>query len=89
MVRIMVVMETSFKRTDASPLWPPVLLYLVPLNPQQSTVDPYLLLRLLDTHRQVWLSFLWGACSFLLGLGTYTVLFVPSKSLFPSPVEFL
>ena len=89
MVGIMVVMETSFKRTDAIPVWLPVLLYLVPLNPQQSTVDPYFLLRLLDTHRQVWLSLLWGPCSFLLGLGTYTVWFVPSKSLFLSPVEFL
>ena len=50
MVGIMVVMETSFKRTDAIPVWFPVLLYLVPLNPQQATVDPYFLLRLLDTQ---------------------------------------
>ncbi|KAB0353588.1 hypothetical protein FD755_023712, partial [Muntiacus reevesi] len=35
----------------------------------------------LDTHRQVWLSLLWGHCSFLLGHGVHKVLFVPSKSL--------
>ena len=29
---------------------------------------------------------LWGHCSFLLGSGAHKVLFVPSKSLFPSPV---
>ena len=41
------------------------------------------LLKLLDTHRQVWVSLLWGHCPFLLGLGAHKVLFVPSKSLFP------
>ena len=39
--------------------------------------------RILDTHRQVWVSFLWGLCSFPLGPGVHKVLFVPSKSLFP------
>ena len=47
------------------------------------TVDPCLCWRLLDTHRQVWVSLLWGHCSFLLGPGAYKVLFVTSKSLFP------
>ena len=46
-------------------------------SPEQTTQ------RLLDTHRQVWVSLLWGHCSFLLGPGAYEVLFVPSKSLFP------
>ena len=32
---------------------------------------------------------LMGHCSFLLGPGAHKVLFVPSKSLFPSPVEVL
>ena len=32
---------------------------------------------------QVWVSFLWDHCSFLLGPGVHKVLFVPSKSLFP------
>ena len=61
----------------------PGLLYLVPLTPQQATVDPCLCWRLLDTHRQIWLSLLWGHCSFLLGPGVHKVLFVPSKCLFP------
>ena len=50
---------------------------------QQATTDPCLCQRLLDTHRQVLVSLLWGYCSFLLGPGVHKVLFVPSKSLFP------
>ena len=38
---------------------------------------------LLDTHKQVWVNLFWGHCSFLLGPGTHTFLFVPSKNLFP------
>ena len=53
------------------------------LTPRQVTVDPCLRWRLLDTHRQVWLSLLWDHCSFLLGPGVHKILFVPSKSLFP------
>ena len=59
------------------------LLYSMSLIPWQVSVDPCLCPRLLDTHRQVWLSLLWGHCSFLLGPGAHKVLFVPSKSLFP------
>ena len=40
----------------------------MPLIPWQATVNPRLCRRLLDPHRQVWLSLLWGHCSFLLGL---------------------
>ena len=50
---------------------------------QQATINPRLHQRLLDTHGHVWVSFLWGHCSFLLGPGTHKVLFVPSKSLLP------
>ena len=32
---------------------------------------------------QVWVSLLWGHCSFLLGPGAHKFLFVPSESLFP------
>ena len=49
----------------------------------QATIDPRLHQRLLDTHRQLWVSLLWDNCSFLLGPGAHNVLFVPSKSLFP------
>ena len=39
--------------------------------------------RLLDTHRQVWVSLLWDHCSFLLGPGAQNVFLVPSMSLIP------
>ena len=48
---------------------------------QQATADPYLLQRLLDTHRQVWVSLLWGHF-FLMDPGAHKVLIVPCKSLF-------
>ena len=50
---------------------------------QQATTDPCLCQRPLDTHGQIWVSFLWGHCSFLLDPDVHRVLFVPSKSLFP------
>ena len=53
----------------------------VPLTLQQGTTNPHLHQRLLDTHRQVWVSLLWSHCSFLLDPGAHKVLFVPSKSL--------
>ena len=59
------------------------LLYSVPLTPQQVTFDPHLCRRLLDTHRQVWISFLQRYCSFLLAPGAHKVFSVLSKSLFP------
>ena len=58
------------------------LLYSVPPTLQQATADPCLHWRLVDTHGQVWVSLLWGHCSFLLGPGSYKVLFLPSKHLF-------
>ena len=61
------------------------LLHSVPPTLQQATADPRLRRRLLDTHRQVWVSLLWGHCSFLLGPSAHKVLSVPSKSLI-SPV---
>ena len=59
------------------------LLPSVPPTLQQATADPRLRWRLLDIHRQVCVSLLWGNCSFLLGPGAHKVLPVPSKSLFP------
>ena len=53
------------------------LLHSVPLTLQQATANPCLCWRLLATPGKVWVSLLWGHCSFFLGL------FVPSKSLFP------
>ena len=45
------------------------LLHSVPPVLQLATTDPCLCWRLLDTHRHVWVSLLWGHCSFLLGPG--------------------
>ena len=59
--------------------WP----YTVPPTLLQANADPRLRWRLLDTHKHIWVSFLWCHCSFLLGPGAHKVLFVPSKSLFP------
>ena len=59
------------------------LLPSVPLTLLQATADLCLHQSLLDTHRQVWVSLLWGHCFFLLGPGSHKILFVPSKSLFP------
>ena len=47
------------------------LLHPVPPTLQQATAKPNLRRRLLDTHRQVWVSLLLGHCSFLLGPGAH------------------
>ena len=60
-----------------------VLLHSVPPTLQQATTNPRLCWRLLDTHKQVWLSLFRVHCSFLLGSDVHKVLFVPSKNLFP------
>ena len=52
------------------------LLHLVSPTLQQATTDPHLHWRLLDSHGQVWVSLLWGHCSFLLGPGVHKVVFV-------------
>ena len=69
-------MVTSFKRSHACTAT------LTAPNPAAGHTDPWLCWRLLDTHRQVWVSLLWVHCSFLLGPGAHKVLFGPSKSLF-------
>ena len=84
---VMGVMVTSFKRIYTSMLWLPRLLQPVPLTPWQATVNLRLCWRLLGTHRQVWLSLLWGHCSFLLAPGAPKVLSCPPRVCFLSPVE--
>ena len=54
-------------------------------SPAAATTGPRLHERVLDTHGQVWISLLWGHCSFLLGHCAHKVLFVPFKSLFSQP----
>ena len=84
------VMATSFGRTDASTRSLLGVLQSGPLTLQQAVVHPRPHQRPPSTHRQIWLSLLWGHLSFVLGPGAHKVLFVPSKSLsFPSLVEVL
>ena len=59
------------------------LLHSVSPTLQQAIADPRLCQRLLYTQGQVWVSLLWGHCSFLLGPGVNKVLVVPCRSLFP------
>ena len=66
-VGVMAVMVTAFKRTYCSMPQLLGLLQLVPLTPQQATIDPCLRGRPSDTQRQVWHSLLRGHCSFLPG----------------------
>ena len=56
------------------------LLHSVPSALQQATTNPCLHWGLLDTPGQVWVSVLWGHCSFLLVLCTQG-LFEPSEHL--------
>ena len=60
------------------------LLHSVLLTLQQATTNPRPCQRLLDTHGQVWVSLVWGHCSFLLGLGVHS--FVPALQESVSPV---
>ena len=80
MVQVMKTLEASFKRSQArtAALSAPTL--------KRATTDPCFCQSLLDTHRLVWVTLLWGYCSLLLGFGVHKFLFVLSKSLFPSPV---
>ena len=81
MVEVMKITVTSFKRSHAHTA------ALSAPSPAAGHRQPTPPLRLLDTHGQVWVSLLWGHCSFLLGPSVHKVLFVPSKSLFPQSCE--
>ena len=81
-VGVMAVMAISFKMTYASLPQLPGLLFSA-LYPAAGRCPSTPLPEILDTHRQVWLSPLWGRCSFLLGPGAHEVFFVPFNSLFP------
>ena len=60
MVEVMKMMVTSFTRSHDA------LMHTVPPTLQQATAD-LCLPRDSWTHGQVWVSLLWGHCSFLLG----------------------
>ena len=59
------------------------LLLSVPPFPQQAPANTHLCRRPSNTHRQVWLSLLWGHCSFPLGPGTQDFVCALQESLFP------
>ena len=71
MVEIMKIMATSFKRSHAHTA------ALRGLTLQKATTDPHLRQVLVDTLGQIWVSLLWGHCSFLLGPGAHKVLLCP------------
>ena len=64
------------------------LLHSVPTTLQQATADPRLRQRLLDTHGQVWVSFLWSHCSFLLGPDVHKVVCALQESVSPVLSKF-
>ena len=76
MVKLMKIMAT-FKMCTSK------LLHSVLLTLKQATSNPRLHQRYLDIQGHVWISVLWGHCSFLLGPDAHKILFLPSKSLFP------
>ena len=82
MVEVMETMVTSFKRFHA------VLLQSMPPTLQQAATDPRLRWRLLDPPGQVWVSLLWGHCSFLLGPGAHRFLLCPPRFYFPVLCKF-
>ena len=75
-MEVVKIIETSFKRSHASTAT------LSAPNPAAGHRQPTPPQETLDTHGQVWVSLVWGHCSFLPGRGAHKVLFVPSKSLF-------
>ena len=64
------------------------LLHSVPPTLQQATADPCLCQRPLDTRGQIWVSFLWGHCSFLLGPGRHKVVCTLQESVSPVLCKF-
>ena len=77
MVEIMKIMVTSFKMAHACTA------ALSALDPAAGDHQPMPLLETPDTHRQVWVSLLWGSLFLSPWSRCTQVLFVPCKSPFP------
>ena len=71
---------TSFKKTHTSVPQLPGLMYSAPYTSCQAAADPHLHRRLPHSHGQVWLSLLWGHCSFLLSRTATCILLRVSAS---------
>ena len=82
MVEVMKIMVISFKRSHVCTAT------LSAPNPAAATSDPCLSWRLLDTHRQVWVSLLWDHCSFLLGPGAQGSVCAHQESVSPVLCKF-
>ena len=65
-----------------------VLLHSVPPALQQATTDPHVHWRLLDTHRKVWVTLLWGHCSFSWVLVCTGFCLCPPRGCFPVLCKF-
>ena len=70
-------MATSFKKTYAN-----TVVFSAP-TPWQPTVNPCLHQRLLNTHKQVWLSLLWGHYYCHLGPGVHKLFWCLPRVCFP------
>ena len=77
MVEVIKIMATSFKMSHAC-----TATFGAP-NPVAGHNQTTSLPKSPGHSWQVWVSLLWGHCSFLLGPGAHKGLSVPSKSLFP------
>ena len=82
MVELLKIMVTSFRRSHACTA------ALTASNPASGHHQPTLPPETLNTHRQVWVRFLWGHCSFLLGPGAHKFPFVPPRVCFPVLCKF-
>ena len=79
-MEVMKIMVTSFKRSHAC---------TATLTARNPAAGPHQPTPQLETPGNYWASLsqsLWGHCSFLLGPGAYKFLFLPSTSLFTSPM---
>ena len=76
-VKVVVVMGAPSKGLRLACAAAPRTTVFSVLDPTAGHCPPTPPRRLLDTHKQVWLSLLWGHSSFLLGPGAHKVLFVP------------
>ena len=82
MVEVMKITVTSFKRSHACTAT------LSAPDPATGHRHPHLCRRLLDTHGQVWVSLLWGHCSFLLSPDVHKVVCALQESVSPVLSKF-
>ena len=82
MVEVMKIMATYFKTSHACTAT------LTASNPAAGHHQPMPLLETPGHSQQVWVSLLWGHCSFLLGPGAHRFLLCPPRFYFPVLCKF-